>query len=159
MPKFGSIYLQHTCLKIFSHCFSTRQYILISSLTRMTGISHNKTKWKMSIFGVFLVRIQSKWENADQKNSEYGHFSRSVSIFFYLRHYRMTFSYKAKTNISLPATRNYMQKLNTASIWWKCFQRNIMKSHFPLLLDYISLNRVQLYFFSLNSVPQWPQYL
>ena len=28
----------------------------------------------MSLFGVILVRI---WENTDQNNSEYGHFSRS----------------------------------------------------------------------------------
>ena len=30
----------------------------------------------MSVFGVTLVRM---WENVDQNNSEYGHFSRSVN--------------------------------------------------------------------------------
>ena len=37
--------------------------------------------WKVSVFGVFLVRIfpNLDWipENRDQKNSEYEHFSRS----------------------------------------------------------------------------------
>ena len=53
------------------------------------------TAWKVSVLGVFLVRIFSHWikyleivpispysvkmqENVDQKNSEYRHFSRSV---------------------------------------------------------------------------------
>ena len=33
------------------------------------------TEWKVSIFGVFLLRMR---ENADHTSSEYGHFSRSV---------------------------------------------------------------------------------
>ena len=51
------------------------------------------TAWKVSVFGVILVRIflYSGWirgispysvrmkENADQNNSEYGHFLRSVN--------------------------------------------------------------------------------
>ena len=32
------------------------------------------TAWKVSVFGVFLVRMR---ENTDQKNSKYGHFSCS----------------------------------------------------------------------------------
>ena len=42
------------------------------------------TVWKVSVFGVFLVHIfpNSDWirirTNTDQKNSEYGHFSRSL---------------------------------------------------------------------------------
>ena len=34
------------------------------------------TAWNVFIFGVFLVRI---FPHSDQKNSEYGHFLRSVS--------------------------------------------------------------------------------
>ena len=37
------------------------------------------TAWKVSVFGVFLVRMQ---ENADQKNAEYGHFSCSAYSFY-----------------------------------------------------------------------------
>ena len=41
------------------------------------------TAWKVSVFGDFLVRIFQysvrMEENTDQKNSEQGHFSRSVS--------------------------------------------------------------------------------
>ena len=66
------------------------------SLTRHYWIQGfmNVTVWKVCVFGVFLVRIfpHSDWmrrdseypysvqirENKDQKNSEYGHFSRSV---------------------------------------------------------------------------------
>ena len=33
------------------------------------------TAWKVSVFAVFLVQMR---ENTDQKNSEHGHFSRSV---------------------------------------------------------------------------------
>ena len=44
------------------------------------------TAWKVSVFGVFLVGIFPHsdwiWENMDQKNSEYGHFSRSVYYHF-----------------------------------------------------------------------------
>ena len=44
------------------------------------------TAWKVSVFWVFLVRMRENTdhkksglrENTDQKNSEYGHFSRSV---------------------------------------------------------------------------------
>ena len=52
--------------------------------------SETTTAWKVSVFGVFLVRIfrhsrissispfsVPMRENTDQKNSEYGHFSRS----------------------------------------------------------------------------------
>ena len=49
------------------------------------GASKNvesNTVWKVSVFGVFLVRIfpysVQMCENTDQKNSEYGHFLRSV---------------------------------------------------------------------------------
>ena len=43
------------------------------------------TAWKASVFGVFLICIISPFsfrirENMDQKNSEYGHFSRSDYI-------------------------------------------------------------------------------
>ena len=51
------------------------------------------TAWNMSIFGVFPVCIfpnldllckspysVQMWKNTDQKNSKYGHFSRSVSL-------------------------------------------------------------------------------
>ena len=56
------------------------------------------TAWKVSVFGVILVRIFSHsdwiwrdtpssvrmWENADQNNYEYGHFLRSdLNQFFY----------------------------------------------------------------------------
>ena len=34
------------------------------------------TAWKVSIFAVILVRMR---ENADQNNSEYGHFLRSAN--------------------------------------------------------------------------------
>ena len=53
--------------------------------------------WKVSVFGVFLVRIfphsdwkrrdtpspylVQMWKNSDQKISKYGHFSRSASFF------------------------------------------------------------------------------
>ena len=35
--------------------------------------------WKLSVFGVLLVRM---WENTDQKNFEYTHFSRSAKYTF-----------------------------------------------------------------------------
>ena len=42
------------------------------------------TAWKVSVLGAILVRIFSysvrMRENTDQNNSEYGHFSRSVSF-------------------------------------------------------------------------------
>ena len=42
------------------------------------------TAWKVSVFGAILVRIfpysVQMWENTDQNNSEYAHFSRSVSF-------------------------------------------------------------------------------
>ena len=45
------------------------------------------TVWKVSVFGVFLVRIfpysVRMLENTDQRNSEYEHFSRS-GMFSYL---------------------------------------------------------------------------
>ena len=41
------------------------------------------TTWKVSVFGVFLVRIflhsDQMRENTDNKNSEYGHFILSVN--------------------------------------------------------------------------------
>ena len=57
------------------------------------------TAWKVSVFGVILLRIfpHSDWmwrdtpylsvfslnaENKDQNNSEYGHFLRSVKVFW-----------------------------------------------------------------------------
>ena len=44
------------------------------------------TAWKVPVFGVILVRIfpHSDWmqKNMDQKNSEYGHFLRSVIVNF-----------------------------------------------------------------------------
>ena len=43
------------------------------------------TAWKVSVFGVILVRIfpHSDWirENTDQNISEYGHFSRSPELY------------------------------------------------------------------------------
>ena len=43
------------------------------------------TAWKVSVFGVILVRIfpHSDWirENTDQNISEYGHFSRSAELY------------------------------------------------------------------------------
>ena len=39
------------------------------------------TAWKVSVFGVILVRIQSECVgNTDQNNSQHGHFSRSVKL-------------------------------------------------------------------------------
>ena len=52
------------------------------------------TAWKVSIFEVILVRIFPHsvwmWENTDQKNSEYGHFSRSeyLDLKFFLHYQR-----------------------------------------------------------------------
>ena len=40
---------------------------------------HSRTEWKVSVCGVILVHIFPHWENADQNNSEYGHFIRSVN--------------------------------------------------------------------------------
>ena len=41
----------------------------------------NQCAWKVSVFRVFLVRIQSECgKTLTRKNSEYGHFSRSASV-------------------------------------------------------------------------------
>ena len=46
--------------------------------------SNQNTARKVSVFGVFLVLIL---ENTDQKNSEYGHFSRSGIGSIFVSHY------------------------------------------------------------------------
>ena len=43
-------------------------------------IHSSYTAWKVSLFGLFMVRIVQLRENKDQKNYEYGNFSRSVSL-------------------------------------------------------------------------------
>ena len=48
-----------------------------SKLHRSSPYSHLCTAWKVSVFGVFLVRIFS---NSDQKNFEYRHFSSSITF-------------------------------------------------------------------------------
>ena len=58
-------------------------------ITLTAGFIQVFTAWKLSVFGVILVRIFWHFrispysvrmrENADQNNSEYGHFLRSVS--------------------------------------------------------------------------------
>ena len=53
-------------------------FIFLCRFRSFKGTENNFTAWKVSVFGVFLFRMQ---ENKDQKNSEYGHFSRSVIIF------------------------------------------------------------------------------
>ena len=58
------IYIENTVNATWHHFLS----VLISELN---------TAWKMSVFGVFQVRI---FPHLDQKNSEYGHFSQSESI-------------------------------------------------------------------------------
>ena len=41
----------------------------------------NQCAWKVSVFRVFLVRIQSECRKMlTRKNSEYGHFSRSANV-------------------------------------------------------------------------------
>ena len=45
--------------------------------TRSVKTSMFYTAWKVSVFEVFLVRMQ---EYADQKKSEHGHFSRTVIV-------------------------------------------------------------------------------
>ena len=58
----------------YPHNFETRK------LGKIKYFSQWRTAWEVSVFGVILVRIfpHSDWirENADQNNSEYGHFSR-----------------------------------------------------------------------------------
>ena len=44
------------------------------------------TVWKVSVFGVYLVRIQSRMrENADQKNSEYRHYTQWYCFWIFLK--------------------------------------------------------------------------
>ena len=62
----------------FSSCLCYLRYHFV--LFMLLSITYNA--WKVSVFGVILVRISphSDWirENVDQKQSEYGHFLRSV---------------------------------------------------------------------------------
>ena len=48
-------------------------------------IHSSYTVWKVSVFGLFMVRIVQLRENKDQKNYEYGNFSRSVSLYIWTK--------------------------------------------------------------------------
>ena len=69
--------LLNTLSHMFLHCLFTSKGLPCSILV-------SNTVWKVSVFGVFLVRIfpysVRMLENTDQNNSEYGHFSHSFSF-------------------------------------------------------------------------------
>ena len=87
------VFTRHVC--IFSRASS---WLFRYSIRFIASCLFLLTAWKLSVFGVFLVRIFSHldWrrkdmeysvqmrENADQKNSEYRHFSRSEFAGAYL---------------------------------------------------------------------------
>ena len=68
---------QHTFGNILEFMFlgqSDYDYYRNSEL----NVGPTGSAWKVFVFGVFLVRIWSECRKMDQKNSKYGHFSRSV---------------------------------------------------------------------------------
>ena len=94
--KWNLCYFKKAFFNIKKTCFSSKLRKKIQNPYSWTTLNTDSclvsTAWKMSVFGVFLVRVfpHLDWilrfspysvrmrENTDQKNSEYGHFSHSV---------------------------------------------------------------------------------
>ena len=103
------------------------------------------TAWKVSVFGVFPVRIYSHsdctslcsvwmWENTDQKNSEYGHFSHSgladcTFSNFFTNNYDL-FSTPQNRIISQCHSRNLQKESQCWSSIWVSLEVTLVKAEF-----------------------------
>ena len=74
------------------------------------------TAWKVSVCGVFLIKIQ---ENTDQKNSQYGRFSSSDSIQD-CTHF-IAFAWKKPFWLSLEASKDWFFSLNLLAVYVKLY--------------------------------------
>ena len=78
------------------------------------GLDVADTAWKLSLFGVILVSIFPysirMRKNADQNNSEYGHFLRNVREVL-----KLTLSKWENTNIHARKTRHSLKSIYSSS--------------------------------------------
>ena len=70
------------------------------------------TAWKVSVFGVFLVRILP---HSHQKNSEYGHFSRNV--YFKPFYFYAAFSNSERQVSEAAIYRHSMKSIRSVKVW------------------------------------------
>ena len=106
---------------------------------KRTGVKvNNAMKWVKAIYTAQKMKffINDFFSKCDQIRT--------------VQHYRITSSYKAKTNISIPNARNYMQKLHTATISCNVFQKTPRRAINFYYWTCISQNRVHPHF------SQWP---
>ena len=75
-PFFQKIMLISWFFKNFLFFKNTANFVI--------ALPQDFPEWKVSMFGFHTLRISpysvQMWENTDQKNSEYGHFSHSVYV-------------------------------------------------------------------------------
>ena len=114
--NFSSVYVKHlVCFQNVKH-FCTPWSLLALSLHKMCPNTE-----------FFLVRIQ---ENKDQKNSVYGHFSRSVSNFFNFSIFILSYSF------------SYLVFCKPWLFWSKMIYHSEFSLRFPDNLSYAACQNV-----------------